>query len=422
MQREKILILATIICSSLVLGLSGIPALADSHSGRHWMGGNDSDQKANTEAGDRSNRSDHSSNNRSDSRTNSRSHQDRHRDRGPFNFEKRDPQRPGKHSATPLYTGDDHGYQRPGKDSGGRKDRGASPNRPESPTPRQQVPHQQTPHQQTPPNQQRGEHKHDTSHDKHLPIAPHPEHRPDGRHNAHRPDKGAVHSRPGDNNRGHNPRYYPPHYYPPHYYKPGHRPNYHLYNRHKYIYYRTPWYNTWFLAPIFWPYYPIGYEVAFLPTPYMRIVVGGYPYYYYSGTFYRPYGSVYVVVNAPVGAMVTSLPPGYIAFILGDTTYYFVNDTYYVWDQTRDGFVVVAKPEGAESAMEKATQGRLYVYPNEGQSEEQQAKDRYACHLWAVSESDVDPTLEDQVFTDKQQSDYKRAITACLEGRGYTVK
>jgi hypothetical protein len=159
-----------------------------------------------------------------------------------------------------------------------------------------------------------------------------------------------------------------------------------------------------------------------LPTPYIRIYVGGLPYFYASGTFYRPYGSGYIVVSAPVGAVVTTLPTGYIAFSMGLNTYYFVNDTYYVWDEPRDGFVVVPKPEGAERAVEKATQGRLYVYPNEGQSEEQQAKDRYSCHLWAVSESDVDPTLEEQDYSDSEKREYQRAMAACLEGRGYTVK
>jgi hypothetical protein len=195
-----------------------------------------------------------------------------------------------------------------------------------------------------------------------------------------------------------------------------------LHNRHKYIYYRSPWYNTWFLAPIVWHYYPIGYTLAYLPTPYIRIVVGGLPYYYVSGTYYRPYGSRYVVVAAPIGAVVATLPTGYIAFSIGVDTYYYANDTYYIWDETRDAFLVVPEPPSAEKAIEQATKERLYVYPKQGQSEEQQAKDRYECHRWAVSESDVDPTMEEQDYSDKEKRDYKRAIAACLEGRGYTVK
>lgn len=34
----------------------------------------------------------------------------------------------------------------------------------------------------------------------------------------------------------------------------------------------------------------------------------------------------------------------------------------------------------------------VYVYPSGGQSEEQLAQDRYACHSWAMSESGFDPS------------------------------
>lgn len=205
-------------------------------------------------------------------------------------------------------------------------------------------------------------------------------------------------------------------------YRHGHRPNYRLYKRHRYIYYHTPWYNTWFLAPLYIHFYDIGVRLTVLPSPYIRIVVSGVPYFYASGVYYRQYGSGYIVVSAPIGAFVQTLPPGFIAFSIGVTTYYYVNDTYYVWDDIRDGFVVAAKPYGADEAMAEATQSRLYVYPNAGQSEEQQAKDRYECHLWAVSESGIDPTSEETQYTDREQDDYKRAITACLEAKDYTVE
>jgi uncharacterized protein HemX len=34
----------------------------------------------------------------------------------------------------------------------------------------------------------------------------------------------------------------------------------------------------------------------------------------------------------------------------------------------------------------------LYIYPNKGQSSEQQSRDRYDCHRWAVQQTGVDPT------------------------------
>ncbi|HEY5603933.1 MAG TPA: DUF6515 family protein [Gammaproteobacteria bacterium] len=203
---------------------------------------------------------------------------------------------------------------------------------------------------------------------------------------------------------------------------PGHRPNYRLYKRHKHIYYRTPWYHTRYFAPIHHHYHPIGYHVHMPPQSFVRIVVGGYPYFYYGGVYYRSFNSGYVVVSAPVGAFIQTLPVGFIAFSLGLSTYYFVNDTYYVWDEPRQSYLVVEKPEGAENAMAETTAGRLFIYPNEGQTEEQQAKDRYDCHVWAVTESRVDPTLDDETYSNEQILKYQRAMTACLEGRGYTVK
>jgi hypothetical protein len=34
----------------------------------------------------------------------------------------------------------------------------------------------------------------------------------------------------------------------------------------------------------------------------------------------------------------------------------------------------------------------LYIYPNKGQSPEQQSRDRYDCHTWAVQQTGFDPT------------------------------
>jgi hypothetical protein len=39
-----------------------------------------------------------------------------------------------------------------------------------------------------------------------------------------------------------------------------------------------------------------------------------------------------------------------------------------------------------------AQQGGPFAYPNAGQSEQQQSKDRYECHQWAVSQTGFDPT------------------------------
>ena len=36
--------------------------------------------------------------------------------------------------------------------------------------------------------------------------------------------------------------------------------------------------------------------------------------------------------------------------------------------------------------------GDVYIYPNKGQSAQQQDRDRYECHSWAVGQTGFDPT------------------------------
>lgn len=193
-------------------------------------------------------------------------------------------------------------------------------------------------------------------------------------------------------------------------------------DRRDYRYYYTYRYHTYYLAPIVHVFHPIGFSLTIMPRGYVRIVIGGLPYFYYEGVYYRHINRAYVVVHAPIGIGVPVLPTGFIVFSLGAFTYYYVNETYYLWNEDQEAYVVVKKPAGSDEAIAKQTAGRLYVYPKKGQSEKQQAKDRYACHRWAVKETGVDPTESDAPLSVAKNNNYKRAITACLEGRGYTVK
>ncbi|MGD0276238.1 MAG: hypothetical protein ABSB79_09315 [Syntrophales bacterium] len=66
---------------------------------------------------------------------------------------------------------------------------------------------------------------------------------------------------------------------------------------------------------------------------------------------------------------------------------------------------------------------QLFVYPRKGQSEKLQAKDRYECHRWAVGQTNYDPTQPAGGVPSVQKgADYNRAMTACLDARGYTAK
>jgi hypothetical protein len=77
-------------------------------------------------------------------------------------------------------------------------------------------------------------------------------------------------------------------------------------------------------------------------------------------------------------------------------------------------------------SVSPASAERIFVYPRKGQNEELQAKDRYECHRWGVSQTGYDPTQPTSGVPGAQlnqmRADYKRAMSACLDGRGYTMK
>jgi len=80
-------------------------------------------------------------------------------------------------------------------------------------------------------------------------------------------------------------------------------------------------------------------------------------------------------------------------------------------------------PEQRGPAMPGAA--GLLIYPKNGQSQEQQSADRYACHSWAQGQTGFDPTDPNSAASPREaahRSDYRRAMSACLEARGYSVR
>jgi len=111
--------------------------------------------------------------------------------------------------------------------------------------------------------------------------------------------------------------------------------------------------------------------------------------------------------------------------------YYYANDSYYVWRESSGQYEVVDPPdENAASTQPPppgpSQNGDLFIYPKNGQSDEDQSRDKYECHKWAQNESGFDPTQPSGGVSADQASSkraaYQRAMTACLEGRGYSVK
>jgi len=138
------------------------------------------------------------------------------------------------------------------------------------------------------------------------------------------------------------------------------------------------------------------------------------------------------------------LPGVYATYWWGGVPYYYANNVYYTWNPGYNGYVVTDPPpaDGQESASSApaadgtydsaepgSTSGgtvgssgsaEVYAYPKSGQSDEQQSTDRYECHKWAVAQSGFDPTRGSQASG--SSADYRRAMIACLDGRGYSTK
>ena len=132
-----------------------------------------------------------------------------------------------------------------------------------------------------------------------------------------------------------------------------------------------------------------------------------------------------------------AVPFGAMTIWFGNVPYYYVNRVYYLWSPSYDGYVVADPPPvasraptsaSAVSSPAEAGQGRgvlgLRVIPLKGQSKQQTANDQYACNEWAVSQSGFNPIspAQDAHASSSSRNDYRRALTACLNARGYSVR
>jgi hypothetical protein len=166
-----------------------------------------------------------------------------------------------------------------------------------------------------------------------------------------------------------------------------------------------------------------GQVIRALPRDHRVVVHGGTRYYFSGGAWYRPQGPRFAVIVPPIGLFVPFLPPYYSTVWLGGVPYYYANEVYYA--HRGNGYVVVEPPK-EEVSQAPPPVDQMFIYPRMGQDEKQQADDRFACHQWAVNQTGFDPTLPPGVSPEplkiEKRADYQRAMGACLDGRGYTVK
>jgi hypothetical protein len=174
--------------------------------------------------------------------------------------------------------------------------------------------------------------------------------------------------------------------------------------------------------------YRPGYRVNVLPRHHVVVPYRNTRYYFDGGLWYRPFGSFFEVALPPVGLSISLLPPYYSTIWAGGVPYYHADGVYYAWRPSERNYVVVEPPAGvqAEAMQSEVPQPeRLFIYPREGQSEEQQAEDRFTCHRWAVEQTGFDPSNPGNQATEQnpyRPEEYQRATRACLESRGYSVR
>ena len=178
-------------------------------------------------------------------------------------------------------------------------------------------------------------------------------------------------------------------------------------------------------------YYPQrGYSVGALPGGAIRVGYGQAHWFFHGGVWFRPWGGRYVVGVPPFGILLPLLPLAYTTLWLAGNPYYYANGVYYA-PAPSQGYVVVAPPPGIESAQTGTTPStpgtspgmaapgpaanappEPIVYPRIGQSPAQTESDRQECNRWATTQPSA--MADGSVF--------QRAVAACLDGRGYTVR
>jgi len=142
------------------------------------------------------------------------------------------------------------------------------------------------------------------------------------------------------------------------------------------------------------------------------------------------------------------LPALYATYWWGGVPYYYVNNVYYNWSPADNGYIAVDPPPastgysddvnaavaaGADAGVPAdntppdvappAPAAGIIAYPRNGQSEQQQATDKFQCHDWAKGQTGFDPTSQSSAGAPANvRSAYARAMAACLDARGYTVR
>ena len=191
----------------------------------------------------------------------------------------------------------------------------------------------------------------------------------------------------------------------------------------------------------FWPgcHYGPGFAwfLPVLPFGYATYYWGGNPYYYYDGGYYswNPDYNGYVATDPPPVADTASssgsdeAPPPADD---GQSQSYDVQPQTYEAQPPSNPNTITASPPPASApalstAQSTAPRGNwsggvsdIVAYPRNGQTDQQTSNDKFECHKWSVAQTGFDPTRS--INLQGTAADYRRAMGACMDARGYTVR
>ena len=165
-------------------------------------------------------------------------------------------------------------------------------------------------------------------------------------------------------------------------------------------------------------YPPRGYAMRVLPHESMSIQFGGGQFFFHGGVWFRPVGGRFVVTLPPVGIAIPVLPPTATQVLINGVPYYYANGTYYSLAPGQ-GYAVVVPPSNPDAAQVVPQSPALVpsapdpvIYPRNGQTAAQTESDRQACNRWAMT----------QPGAMADASILSRAVGACMDGRGYSIR
>jgi hypothetical protein len=162
-------------------------------------------------------------------------------------------------------------------------------------------------------------------------------------------------------------------------------------------------------------YYPgPGYYAPAVPSGALVIGAGPDRYWFHGGVWYRPWNGGFRVVLPPIGLVIPVLPGAYVTLNFGGVPWYYAGGVYY--RQVPDGYVVSNPPPEAANAQPAPPppprKPDPIIYPRNGQNAQQTEADRQDCNRWATTQPSA---LNDA-------SVFNRAVEACMDGKGYSMR